>query len=134
MSPFQHVGETTHGNPTTLSSRLELEHRWNERLVAVHSLEDERDTLAAGPQSSLTVTERQRLFELGDDVERAWDSPGATPAIRKRIIRTLIEEIVVRVEDDALTLVIRWQGGDHTPLRVRKRPAWASIGGVRMPM
>ena len=30
----------------------------------------------------------------------------------------MIEEIVVRVEDDALSLVIRWQGGDHTPLRV----------------
>ena len=42
------------------------------------------------------------------------------PATRKRIIRTLIEEIVVRVEDDALDLVIRWVGGDHTPLRVRK--------------
>ena len=25
---------------------------------------------------------------------------------------------MVRVEDDALSLVIRWQGGDHTPLRV----------------
>lgn len=98
----------------------ELEHRWNERLLAVRALEDERDTLAAGPQSSLTITERQRLLALGADVERAWDSPGATPAIRKRIIRTLIDEIVVRVEDDALSLVIRWQGGDHTPLRVRK--------------
>ena len=30
----------------------------------------------------------------------------------------MIEEIVVRLEDDALQLVIRWQGGDHTPLRV----------------
>jgi hypothetical protein len=45
---------------------------------------------------------------------------GATPATRKLIIRTLIEEIIVRVVDDALELVIRWVGGDHTPLRVRK--------------
>ncbi|RWB58761.1 MAG: DNA-binding protein [Mesorhizobium sp.] len=42
---------------------------------------------------------------------------------RKRIIRTSIDEIVVRVEEDALGLVIRWQGGDHTPLRVRKNRA-----------
>ena len=67
--------------------------------------------------------ERERLLALGADVERAWHSPGATPATRKRIIRTLIEEIVVRVEDDALDLVIRWAGGDHTPLRVRKNRA-----------
>jgi excisionase family DNA binding protein len=35
----------------------------------------------------------------------------------------LIEEIVVQVEDDALGLVIRWAGGDHTCLRVRKNRA-----------
>ena len=29
----------------------------------------------------------------------------------------------MRVEDDALDLVIRWVGGDHTPLRVRKNRA-----------
>ena len=32
----------------------------------------------------------------------------------------LIEEIVVRVENDGLDLVIRWAGEDHTALRVRK--------------
>jgi len=32
----------------------------------------------------------------------------------------LIEEIVVRVGDDGLDLVIRWAGDDHTALRVRK--------------
>jgi hypothetical protein len=32
----------------------------------------------------------------------------------------LIEEIVVRTEDDGLDLVIRWAGEDHTALRVRK--------------
>jgi excisionase family DNA binding protein len=98
----------------------ELEQRWNERLLAVRALEDERDALAAGPHKTLTQAERERLLTLGADVETAWHSPGATPATRKRIIRTLIEEIVVRVEDDALCLVIRWVGGDHTPLRVRK--------------
>jgi excisionase family DNA binding protein len=66
------------------------------------------------------VAERERLLTLGADVERAWHSTRATPATRKRIIRTLIEEIVVRVEDDALELMIRWTGGDHTPLRVKK--------------
>jgi DNA invertase Pin-like site-specific DNA recombinase len=98
----------------------ELERRWNERLLAVRALEDERDALAATSPTALTEVERERLLTLGADVEGAWYSSGATPATRKRIIRTLIEEIVVRVEDDALDLVIRWVGGDHTPLRVRK--------------
>jgi excisionase family DNA binding protein len=98
----------------------ELEHRWNEGLLALRALEDERDTLAAHAQPVLTEAERERLFALGADVEHAWHSAGATPATRKRIIRTLIEEIIVRVEEDALSLVIRWAGDDHTSLRVRK--------------
>jgi excisionase family DNA binding protein len=98
----------------------ELEHRWNERLLTVHGLEQRRDALAASSQAALTAAEREQLLALGADVERAWHSPGATPATRKRIIRTLIEEIVVRLEADALALVIRWAGNDHTSLRVRK--------------
>jgi DNA invertase Pin-like site-specific DNA recombinase len=101
----------------------ELEQRWNARLLAVRMLEDERDALVTNAEAALTQIERNRLLALGDDVERAWYSDGATPATRKRIIRTLIEEIVVRVEDEALSLVIRWSGGDHTPLRVRKNRA-----------
>jgi excisionase family DNA binding protein len=101
----------------------ELERRWNERLLAVRALENERDALAARSQTALTEAERGRLLALGADVERAWHSPGATPATRKRIIRTLIEEIVVRIQNDVLDLVIRWVGGDHTPLQVRKNRA-----------
>jgi erythromycin esterase-like protein len=59
-------------------------------------------------------------MRLGDDVGRAWHAEGATIATRKRIVRMLIEEIVVRMEDDGLDFVIRWAGGDHTALRVRK--------------
>jgi excisionase family DNA binding protein len=86
-------------------------------------LEDECDALAAAPTGSLSPPERGRLLALGADLERAWNAPGAASATRKRIVRTLIEEIVARVEDDALNLVIRWQGGDHTALRVRKNRA-----------
>ena len=42
---------------------------------------------------------------------------GATPETRKKIIRTVISEIIVDVIDDCLDLIIHWQGGDHTRLR-----------------
>lgn len=35
-------------------------------------------------------------------------------------MRTLIDEIVVRVEDNALDLVIRGHGGDRSALNVNK--------------
>jgi len=56
-----------------------------------------------------------------------WRSPGTVLEQRRQpesgSSARLIEEIVLRVEDDALDLVIRWAGGDHTPLRVRKNRA-----------
>jgi len=80
----------------------DLEQRWNARLLTVRALEQERDMLAASPQSALTDAERSRLLALGADVEQAWRSPAASSATRKPIVRTLIDEIVVRVENDSL--------------------------------
>jgi hypothetical protein len=55
-----------------------------------------------------------------------------TPETRKRIVRTLIDEIVVRVGDNALDLVIRWHGGDHSALKVKKNRTgqhrWSAAG------
>ena len=68
----------------------------------------------------ITSVDRERLMALGRDLTIAWDSPGATPETRKKIIRTVISEIIVDVVADTLELVIHWQGGDHTALTVKK--------------
>jgi len=98
----------------------ELERRWNESLKDVHRLEEEHEALSASPSTGMTPEERNALLRLGADVEGAWRAEGATIATRKRIVRLLIEEIVVRVENDGLDLKIRWAGDDHTTLRVAK--------------
>jgi DNA invertase Pin-like site-specific DNA recombinase len=101
----------------------ELESRWNEKLVAARHLEAELEALGSLPTTVLTSTDRERLLDLGADLQRAWGQPGVTPDVRKRILRLLIDEIIVRVEDNALDLVIRWQGGDHSGLKVQKNRA-----------
>ena len=98
----------------------ELESRWNERLTIVGNLETELEGLTASPATQLTPADRERLMMLGADLQLAWTRPGVTPETRKRIVRTLVDEIVVRVEDNALDLVIRWHGGDHSTLKVSK--------------
>ena len=98
----------------------ELERRWNERLKEERRLQDQLDALGVVSSDSVSPGEREALLRLGADVERAWHAQGATIATRKRIVRMLIEEIVVRVENDGLDLIIRWAGDDHTALRVRK--------------
>ena len=100
----------------------ELERRWNEALRTAQGLEGDRDAAVAHPPA-FTPLERQALLDLGADISLAWHSPGATPQTRKRILRTVIDEIIVLVEADALNLTIRWQGGDHTALQVRKNRA-----------
>jgi excisionase family DNA binding protein len=98
----------------------ELERRWDERLKEERRLREELDAFGATQSPGVSQAERDALLRLGADVERAWRAEGATIATRKRIVRMLIEEIVVRVENDGLDLVIRWAGDDHTALRVRK--------------
>jgi len=98
----------------------ELERRWNERLKEERLRREELDAFGVAQSPGVSQAERDALLRLGADVEHAWYAEGATIATRKRIVRMLIEEIVVRVENDALDLVIRWAGDDHTALRVSK--------------
>lgn len=112
----------------------DLERRWNERLLAVRALEDQLTAGATAATPALGEADRQRLLALGRDLSQAWASPGVTAETRKKIVRLLICEIVVDVVDDAVRLIIHWQGGDHTRLEVRKNKAgqtrWATDIGV----
>jgi DNA invertase Pin-like site-specific DNA recombinase len=94
----------------------ELERRWNTALAAVRELEDELEALGRQQPAALSAEERQRLLRMGADLESAWHHPAATAVTRKRIIRVVLREIVARVEEDRIQLLLRWQGGDHTRL------------------
>jgi excisionase family DNA binding protein len=98
----------------------ELERRWNDALGTTRDLERELDALTRCQPIALTDAERQRLMQMGADLEAAWHHPSATTATRKRIVRAVLHEIVARVEADRIHLVLHWQGGDHTELRVKK--------------
>lgn len=98
----------------------ELERRWNEKLTHLGELETELERFVALQVPTVSAEERARLMALGNDLARAWDSPGASTETRKKIIRLLIKEIIVDVVDDNLALIIHWQGGDHTRLIVKK--------------
>jgi hypothetical protein len=99
----------------------ELEARWNARLGNVAALEDQikaHDAVAVA--QGVGAADRAQLMSLGADLERAWASPGTTPATKKQIIRTLVEEVVARVDGETIDLVVHWQGGAHSALAVRK--------------
>ena len=98
----------------------ELERRWNAALAAVRALEEELEALLRQRPAALSAEERQRLLQMGADLEAAWHHPAANAVTRKRIVRVVLREVVARVEDDQIQLLVHWQGGDHTRLTVRK--------------
>jgi len=98
----------------------ELERRWNERLTQVAQRQAALEASDAQASASLTPQQRDALLALGEDLPRAWHHPSASNELRKRILRTVIKEIVARVADARIELTIHWQGGDHSELSVVK--------------
>ena len=98
-----------------------LERLWNERLQAVKECEDRLShAQAQSRHRELTAEEREAWLSMGVELERAWRDEAAPAELRKRILRAALVEIVATVEDNIVTLVVHWQGGSHTELRVRK--------------
>jgi excisionase family DNA binding protein len=94
----------------------ELERRWNDCLIEVRRLEERLNAIGTTRPEVVSASEQDRLMTLGADLEAAWQHPRATAETRKRILRTAISEIVVKLADSTIELVIHWQGGDHTRL------------------
>jgi DNA invertase Pin-like site-specific DNA recombinase len=102
----------------------ELETRWNQALQRVADLEA-RVQAAAAQRPSLQPGERDRLVELGADLHQLWNHPAAPATLKKRILRTVLNEIVLDVADDPPRnlLWLHWSGGVHTQLSLlRNRP------------
>ena len=111
----------------------ELERRWNEALQAIARIEGDIAAMISRRPPPLGEPERQQLLALGADLERAWSHPAATPATRKRILRTAISEVVVRRDGAIIHAVLHWQGGDHTELQVKQRLNAAGRHNPRIP-
>ena len=62
---------------------------------------------------------------LGDDVRTLWDHPDASVQLKKRILRTVLNEIIVQSERDSSShrLILHWAGGVHTELSVERNPS-----------
>jgi DNA invertase Pin-like site-specific DNA recombinase len=99
----------------------ELERRWNDQLVNMRRLEEELGTFDKQiVPEGLTEQERLELMRLGADLQAAWAHGNASIATRKRIVRAVLHEIVVRIDNDRIEAVLHWQGGDHTSLSIKK--------------
>jgi hypothetical protein len=98
----------------------ELERRWNEALKVQAQIEQDLAALKTERPTSVTAATKAELLALAEDLPCLWDHPGSSPQIKKRLLRTVLKDIIATSEDNAIRLVLHWQGGDHTELRFEK--------------
>jgi DNA invertase Pin-like site-specific DNA recombinase len=100
----------------------ELELRWNHALVQVGEIESKIAAHdAAMPKASPVLA--TDIATLAADLQTVWSAPTTDARLKKRIVRTVIQEIVADIDDEAseIVLLIHWIGGVHTELRLPKR-------------
>lgn len=97
----------------------ELEARWNVALERVRACEAR---LGADFKGSSPTFDREALMSLAGDLEAVWNAANTSARTKQRLLRALIEEIVVDVDDETreVILVIHWKGGQHSEVRVIK--------------
>jgi DNA invertase Pin-like site-specific DNA recombinase len=100
----------------------ELERRWNLALQHAHEIEVRiQQHRAATDQGQ--VDPGEDLDQLANQLETIWNDPATSAQLKKRIIRTLIEEVLVDVDGSQgeLILTIHWKGGVHSEFRIPRR-------------
>jgi DNA invertase Pin-like site-specific DNA recombinase len=99
----------------------ELEARWN---VALAQVSEAEARLAAAGKAAEPLSERQKqeLAALSEDLIALWNHPEAPIQLKKRILRTVLTEVVIDndAESTAHQLRLHWAGGVHTELRVER--------------
>lgn len=97
----------------------ELEARWNSAMEHVATIESQ---LRNHTHERLELSDEQqvRLLELGRDLQSVWNAPSATDDLKKRMLRSVLVEIVIGDDQQRKNhqLVLHWKGGTHTELSV----------------
>ena len=107
--------------PPTVSWPANLEARWNTALSRVAEAEAKIAAHeAARPTPSVSPTSQA---SLAADLKSVWTAPSTDARLKKRIVRTLIHEVIADVDQDAaeIVLVIHWIGGIHNEIRLPRR-------------
>jgi hypothetical protein len=100
----------------------ELERRWNLALQHLHEIEARIQQQSASIDQ-IPVATCDAPDQLATQLEAIWTDPTTSAQLKKRIVRTLIEEVLVDVDSSQgeLLLTIHWKGGVHTELRLPRR-------------
>jgi hypothetical protein len=100
----------------------ELELRWNRALTRVSEIES-RIAAHDASTSEPSLLSPIHVAALAADLTAVWSAPSTDARLKKRIVRTVIHEVIADIDDEAseIVLLIHWIGGVHTELRLPRR-------------
>ncbi|WP_245267653.1 hypothetical protein [Mesorhizobium sp. WSM1293] len=78
----------------------ELEARWNQALIRVGEIESK---IAATPRPPPVLA--TGITALATDLQAVWSAPTTDARLKKRIVRTVIQEMVADIDDKASKIV-----------------------------
>lgn len=90
-----------------------LEQRWEEALRQEREIAEEYDRFLSEQPIELSGAERERILALSRDIPELWRAPGTTASDRKKIVRLLVERVVVAPKkgSEYVDVAIHWRGG-----------------------
>jgi hypothetical protein len=110
-----------HVDPAQRLVAAALEARWNAALERVH----EQEARVAAFEARLIPAQQidaRALQALAQDLPALWHDAATDMRLKQRIVRILIQEIIVDIDDASreIVLVLHWHGGRHTELRLAR--------------
>ena len=105
-----------------------LEAEWERRLTTLEDAKKELERCQCHRPRQLGSAERDAILALGEDLQRVWDAPTTTARDKKEMLRTVLEEVIVRAprNETRIHLTLRWCTGLLSEIeldRPRKRKA-----------
>jgi DNA invertase Pin-like site-specific DNA recombinase/predicted DNA-binding transcriptional regulator AlpA len=101
-----------------------LEAEWEKCLRKLSAAEETLREREKSRPRKLTESERERLGALATDIGLVWSAPTTTDRDRKELLRTVLEEVNIKLEPKASRahLALYWRGGAITEITVELAP------------
>jgi len=91
----------------------ELERRWEAALGELQAIQQDFARFRQARPTGLSAEERETILSLSQNLPAVWHASSTSPADRQRIVRLLIERVVVWIHDgtEHCDVTLHWAGG-----------------------
>lgn len=107
-----------------------LETHWNQKLQELAQVEQEYEEAKGKQKLELSAQDKKAILALARDLPRLWNAPTTTSVDKKRMLRLLIQDVVlspVDVPERATRIRILWKTGAISELQTSRPTSADSI-------